>query len=230
MIKYRTQEWYKARIGKFTASNFGGLMSKPADKTASISKTALNCIEKAAAQLFYNTTYERPDNDATRWGVNHEEEAIKEFVKCTNLKVLESGFTLHPKYPDVGATPDAIFYSPEFPLKTIITQIKCPYNADNHTSYRTNILDGLMLKSLQTKYFWQVQGEIWVTNSLHGYFVSYNPRENEDNRLHIVKVDRDETALTLLESKIVEAIEMRNNILEDFLSGRKRPKSLDSYW
>lgn len=42
MIKQRTNEWYRARTGKFTASNFAKLMAKPAEKSALWSKSALN--------------------------------------------------------------------------------------------------------------------------------------------------------------------------------------------
>ena len=81
MIKQRTKEWYASRIGKFTASGFSNLMAKPRDKSATWSRSALNYIEKAAAQLYYNDYYSRPNNDATRWGMAHEDSAIKEFSR-----------------------------------------------------------------------------------------------------------------------------------------------------
>ena len=62
MITQRTPEWYEIRKGKFTASNFYQLLARSADKCSSISKSALNCIEKAAAELYYDECFDNPDN------------------------------------------------------------------------------------------------------------------------------------------------------------------------
>ncbi|WP_373553155.1 lambda exonuclease family protein [Haliscomenobacter sp.] len=230
MIKQRTNEWFRARIGKFTASNFSSIVSKPADKTASISKSAMNCIEKAAAQLFYNDYYERRDTDATRWGNTLEKEAIIKFAKKTNLTTKESGFILHPQFPDIGATPDVIIEDSNFPGKAIVAQIKCPFNVENHISYTTKIHDTHTLRSKKSEYFWQVQGEIWISDSIHGYFVSYSPSVSLENQLHIVEIPRDEVAIAFLKMKVFEAINIRNVILDEFNSGKRRPKPLESYW
>lgn len=230
MIKHRTTEWYKARIGKFTASNFPDIMTKPADKSASVSKTALNCIEKAAAELFFNSYLEKPDSDSTRWGLIYEETAIKQFSERTKLVTKDCGFMLHPKYPDVGATPDALIEDETFVDKTIIAQIKCPYNSKYHGEYRQKISDGVSLKKSKSDFFWQIQGEIWVTDAIHSYFVSFDPRENSTSNLHIVKINRDDEAISLLEQKILEAIKLRDQMVDEFRKGVKRPKRLDQYW
>ncbi|MFH1320693.1 MAG: hypothetical protein ABII90_08575 [Bacteroidota bacterium] len=55
-------------------------MAKPA-AGLEWSKTAIRYIEKFALQLHLNQYTHRPDNDATRRGMRHEERALQEFSK-----------------------------------------------------------------------------------------------------------------------------------------------------
>ncbi len=230
MIKHRTPEWFKARIGKFTASSFSDLMSKPADKTAKISKSAYNCIEKAATQLYFNKYYEKPDSDSTRWGMRYEKKAIESFAERTNLMAEEAGFVLHPNFPDVGATPDAIVKDNLYGSEMIIAQIKCPFNSKIHHDYSVKIHSSASLKKSKSEYYWQMQGEMWVVGAIHSYFISFDPRLISYNNLHIVKIERDDEDILILEKRIIECIDIRNDILEEFRTGKKRPRSLDSFW
>jgi len=171
MIKHRTKEWYMARIGKFTASNFHSLLARPADKNATISKSALNCIEKAAAQLYFNAYYERPDSDSTCWGLKYENRAIQLFSERIGKEVADIGYIEHPLINSVGATPDARVIDISNPDDLIIAQIKCPYNAQYHKDYLNKILDTQSLKKKKSEYYWQIQGEMWVSGAVHSYFV-----------------------------------------------------------
>ena len=227
MIKQRTKEWYRARIGKFTASNFANLMAKPADKSALWSKSALNTIEKAAAQLYYNDYYERPNTNSTSWGNDNENKAIFEFQKKLDCEISEAGFILHPEIKDIGATPDVFI---KYNNEISIAQIKCPFSEEIHLKYCQKIFDAQSLKKTKSEYFWQIQGEIWITNSQYCYFVSFNPRLNNSNRLHYAKIDRDDNAINQLKLQIYNSIKLRDEILQKFLDKQIRPKSLDSYW
>ncbi len=230
MIRHKTQEWFNARIGKFTASSFGKLMAKPADKTAIWSKSTLNCVEKAVSQQYYNRYYEIPDNDATRWGLRNEYLAIKEFIKATNFKYKEAGFVLHPTIQDVGATPDVQIIEDETSDDFIIAQIKCPYNSSIHLKYSNKIFDNETLKKSKSEYYWQIQGEIWITSAKHSYFVSFDPRIQGKKRLHYAKIERDENAINLLKKRVLDAIKLKNKFLNEINQGIRYPKSLESLW
>lgn len=231
MILHRTPEWYKIRIGKFTASNFPNLVARPADKNASISKSALNCIEKAAAQLYYNKYQERPDSDATRWGLKYENTAIKFFSERIEMPTQDMGYIEHPDLSSVGATPDTQIIDINQPDKLIIAQIKCPYNAQYHLDYLNKIFDTETLKKKKSEYYWQIQGEMWVTGADHSYFVSFDPRIiGTIGCLHFVKIYRDNDAIERLEGAINQAIILRDTLLDDFKNGRKRPKPLSDYY
>ena len=228
MIKQRTKEWYSSRIGKFTASGFSNLMARPRDKSATWSKSALNYIEKAAAQIYHNDYYIRPDSDATRWGMDHEAQAIREFNEHLSGDISETGFLEHPEIKDIGATPDA-FVVNDAGEKAIV-QVKCPYNQENHRKYLEKISDGNSLKKSKSQYYWQIQGEIWVTGVDFGYFVSFDPRIHGSERLHFVKIDRDEEAINYLRLTVLKSIAKRNEILQQFNTGIRYPKELDEYW
>lgn len=231
MIEHRTPEWFKIRIGKFTASNFPSLLARPADKNASIAKSALNCIEKAAAQMYFNQYYERPDSDSTRWGIRNESLAIKVFTERIGMQAKNIGYVEHPQITSVGATPDTQIIDLTQPNKLIIAQIKCPYNPQYHKDYINKITDTQSLRKKKSEYYWQMQGEMWVTGADYSYFVSFDPRMNEaEYSLHYVKIYKDNDAITLLEQKVVEAIQLRDKMLDDFKKGLKRPKHLSEYY
>jgi YqaJ-like viral recombinase domain len=219
IIRQRTADWYNARLGKFTASNFSELMAKPADKSAKWSKSSINYIQNLALQLFLNNYTSRPDNDATRWGMRNEDKALHEFGSATGFTVKETGFMIHPDFPEAGATPDAIIIENRDSENIILAQVKCPFSQKNHLKYARKILDAKTLKKCRSSIHWQIQGEMWVTGASHSYFVSFDPRLLGNQRLHYAKIERDEKAIEMLECVIPEAIELRGEFLEKYRCG-----------
>ncbi|MBN1182186.1 MAG: YqaJ viral recombinase family protein [Bacteroidales bacterium] len=222
IIRHRTPEWYRARIGKFTASNFADLMAKPADGSSGWSKSAMKCIEDLAFQMHENAYHEKPDNDATRWGIRYEPDAIREFSEISGYEVVETGFVLHPELSEVGATPDTIVIENGQRDNLVIAQIKCPYCSRIHLDYIRKIKDASTLKKSKLHYHWQIQGELWVTGASHSYFVSYDPRLSESQQLHYVKIERDEEAINQLKTVILKAIRLRNEISEKYKNNTYR--------
>ena len=49
-------------------------------------------------------------------------------------------------------------------------------------------------------------------------------------RLHFVKIDRDEEAINYLRLTVLKSIAKRNEILQQFNTGIRYPKELDEYW
>ncbi len=149
IIRQRTDEWYTARLGKFTASNFCALMAKPADKSATWSKSAINYIQDLALQLFLNEYTWRQDNDATRWGMRNEEKALQEFSNASGFRIKDPGFLIHPGFPEVGATPDAFVIEDNQSESLILAQVKCPYGQKNHLHYAKIERDQLAIDQLE---------------------------------------------------------------------------------
>jgi hypothetical protein len=220
MILQRTSEWYNARLGKFTASCFHELMSKPADVKSAWSKTALKCIERAALQIYQGYYYSSPDNEATRWGMDNEPFAIEAFAEKTGYSVIEAGFVLHPELIDAGATPDALVICPETG-NSVPLQVKCHFNRLSHPDYLQRLHTSADLRKMKSHYYCQVQGEIWVTGAAYGFFVSFDPRLEDDRKVHYIRVQRDDVFIRQLEEKVKYAIIFRDWMVEEFKANRK---------
>jgi hypothetical protein len=219
MIRQRTSEWYEARLGKFTASHFSELMAKPAGLRTKWSKTAMSYIQDLALQLFLNEYTFRPDNDATRWGMRNEDLALSEFGRVTGFDIEESGFMIHPVFPEAGATPDAFIRERKLSSDIILAQVKCPFSQKNHLRYIRKIHDAETLRKSTSAIHWQIQGEIWVTGAAHSYFVTFDPRKYGIDRLHYAKIERDQKAIDMLEIIIPEAVSLRNEFFQKYISG-----------
>lgn len=228
MIQQRTPEWYEERAGRFTASTFGDIMTNPADKTQKVSKTALKIIKNAALEskiksnsnkeelpiklarlnsFFSDDIYWKPK--PIQWGIEYEDAALKLLRETTKWDIRNGSFFVHDKWNEIGATPDALVVMDEECAATI--QIKCPYSQSIHQKYRSKITDGASLKKVARKYYWQVLGEMWVMDVPEAWFVSYDPRACPDQQLHIVNVLLSNEDLALLENRLINAIQLRDN-------------------
>lgn len=230
MIEHRSNEWYKARIGVFTASNFSRLMARPADKESTWSKSALNFIEKSASQIVYNDYLERPDSDSTRWGIRNERIALETFCSHYDFRFEDIGFILSSFSKWIGATPDAKLISHTNPNKMIVGEVKCPHNPKNFFNLKTKVSDWKSLKKSKSEYYWQIQGTIWVTNADFAYLILFDPRENFPNSLHTVLIERNQEDITLLQNKVNDCIIYRDQILEKIRSGDRRAIPLSNFW
>lgn len=168
--------------------------------------------------------YVRKDTIATRWGMKKEGEALQEFERVTGFAINESGFVLHPEYPDVGATPDAIVIENDQSGKLVLVQVKCPFSKKNHLQYSKKIHDAATLKKYRSAIYWQIQGELWVTGASHSYFVSFDPRQAGSKRLHYARIERDELAVAELETVIKMAIALKNKFLEAGFESNSLPE------
>ncbi len=230
MIRHRTSEWYRARIGVFTASNFSKLMARPADKTAAWSKSAMNFIEKSVSQIIYDDYLVRPDNPATRWGIRYEKEALEHFSNRNGFKYTDPGFIFSKESRWIGATPDAKIIDKEQPNDSILAEVKCPYNPKNYTNLRSKVIDSHTLKRTKSEYYWQVQGAMWVADADYSYFIVYDPRRREEESLHAVLIERDESDITALRNKVFQCMAYREQIHEEIRTNTRKAKPLDSFW
>ncbi len=230
IVLQRTPNWYKARSGKFTASNFGKLMTKPQNKNNFWSKTSLNYIEKTATEEYLGDYYIRPDNKYTKWGTDHEAEALEMFCQATGFRQEDTGFMIHPKIAGIGATPDAKIIEQAESQEMVITQVKCPYNSAYHRKYLEKINDAASLKKVKKDYYWQMQGEMWVSRAVYAYFVSYDPRQNTQEQLHSVVIHRNDDSIELLRQKIDKAMELKAEMILEMERGDRRVKSLEAFW
>ena len=175
----RSDEWFKARLGLWTASFF----DKAITSTGKPSTSANAVNNKLVAELIIGEPEETFTNAAMERGKELEAEAI-EFLNFTHgYDFADVGFCDSTK--GYGASPDAL-------SNDIGLELKCPL-AHTHVQY---LSDG----KLPTKYVAQVQGQMLVTGFKKWVFCSYHP---DFPPLHVV-VDRDEKFCEALESLLLK--------------------------
>jgi hypothetical protein len=120
----RTDEWFAARFGKFTASRFGDLMTKGRKKDETFGGTAISYMMEVAAEQL---TGQRVQifGAALDHGNEYESVAREEYEKRMECEVEELGFCEISDYS--GGSPDG-----KVKDSNKLIEIKCPYNTANH--------------------------------------------------------------------------------------------------
>jgi hypothetical protein len=121
----RTEEWFAQRLGKFTASRFGDLMTSGRSKADIFGQTAISYIMEVAAEKL---TGQRVQifGAALDHGNEYESVARKQNTNSAqNCEVEELGFCEISDYS--GGSPDGKVVGTDK-----LIEIKCPYNTANH--------------------------------------------------------------------------------------------------
>ena len=155
-----TEEWFQARLGVPTASEFNKIVK--ADGTRSDQRKKY--LWQKAGEAITKTVEETYQSQSMLRGQLLEEEARSYYSFIKNVDVQKVGFCLNClPYPH-GCSPDGLVGDDG------MVQIKCPTLAV-HVGY-------LLAGKLPTDYFQQVQGELLVTGRQWCDFVSYYPNMN----------------------------------------------------
>ena len=201
-MEQRSEEWYEIRRGKFTASNIHKLMG-----VKGLGKTGLTYIDEVVADMLSDESEdERFENKAMRWGTDWEPVAAAWYAKAFNKELEERGFVLYSK--DAGASPDRLIVDEKKGI-----EIKCPFNRANHLKH-LKLNDASELKAECPEYYWQIMFNILCCDYESWDFVSFDPRYIEDLKLFALEVNRNDEDCNLLEQRLGEAIDIKNNILK----------------
>lgn len=183
-ITQGTQEWFDARKGKMTASH--------AQEIATAGKGLdTYCIEIISEK--YSTNTERYSNEHTIRGHELEEQARDIYSLVTGKEVEQVGFIELDEY--TGCSPDGM-------TKTGLVEIKCHSDA----VYAKLLITG----SIETKYIWQMQMQMYITGKDYCDYVAYNP--NFKRSLFIQKITREEEKI----QKIIEGLATGRKILSEY--------------
>ncbi|EJF82317.1 lambda exonuclease family protein [Bartonella doshiae] len=193
-MEQRTAEWFQARLGKVTASNVYNIISKTA-KGLPTSKYE-DYKMKLMTERLTGETSQSYTTSAMQWGIEHEDDALKEYAFIYDTEVTRCGFIQHPTMEMAGASPDG------FVGEDGLVEIKCPQSA-NHLRF---FMDG----NIKPEYIAQIQFQMACTGRKWCHFVSYNPQfvgRSTRLRMKIKRILRDE--------KHIEEI---NKAVETFLA------------
>lgn len=179
--------WKELRLGHVTASCVADIMSKGKSGEAESRK---KYRMKLVAERLTRQGQESFSNSAMEWGVEQEAYARMAYEVVTNSLVDKTGFWHHPQIPYVGVSPDGLVGNDG------LVEIKCP-NTTTHLDY---ILDN----KVPTKYYKQIQCQLWVTGREWCDFVSYDPRLPEKNQLFIKRCPRDDEFIGEMQTSVLE--------------------------
>jgi len=187
----RSQEWFEARLGLPTASNFDKLLTTKGE----VSKQRNKYLYRLAGEKVAEQSEETYQNAIMQRGIILEDEARQLYQLITGQEVQTVGFCLANGY---GCSPDGLIGEDG------AIEIKCPI-ASTHVAY-------LLAGVLPLDYFQQCQGELFVTGRKWVDFMSYYP----GIKPLIVRVKRDEKFIKKLKSELklfcVELKEVINKI------------------
>lgn len=157
--------WYEERKIRLTASNFGRIF-KLLDKT-----DRGNVVSDLLHSNFNGNIY-------TRYGNENERNAIRDFEKLAGRTVVSCGLFIHQDYPFLAASPDGLVGD------DALVEVKCPYKGKDLTPEEAIMGKQIQFAVLENgsfalkrtdRYYYQVQGQLFVTGREYCYFVVWTP-------------------------------------------------------
>ena len=186
MIVQGTDEWKMQRLGHVTASCISDVMSKG---KGGESITRHKYKMKLVAERITGTIQESFTNAAMEWGIQQEEVAAMAYEVVKDTFVEPTGFVHHPYIKWLGVSPDRLVGN------IGLIEIKCP-NTNTHLEY-------LISQQIPTKYYNQMQAQMWCTDREWCDFVSFDPRMPTYLQMWVCMVKRDDAYIKLLEDEVV---------------------------
>ena len=202
----REQEWLKKRMGRITGSEVYRLFTKKL--AIANNETSKMLINQKVAELF-GARMPQKYSKAIQWGNEHEVEAVLAYMKKTGAVVTDYGedqkFIEYGEYG--GCTNDGIVE----PLGII--EVKCPYVPANHINYMLNE-NQEQFKANHVNHYCQVQNNMLVTGKKWCDFISYHPEFNDDQKLFILRIERDAAFI----ADLVQALEDSSQKINEYFS------------
>ncbi len=174
-------EWFAARLGLPTSSEFATVMAKGRDGGASLTRKSY--LNRLAGEILTGEPAESYTNVHMERGKTMEEEAREAYAFMKDADPRLVGFIVNgPK----GCSPDSLLGEEGgLEIKTALPHIQ---------------VERLLRGELPAEHRAQVQGNLWVTERKWWDFVSYCPRLP----LLVVRVPRDDDYIAKI-SKAVDA-------------------------
>jgi putative phage-type endonuclease len=184
-IAQRTDEWFKQRLGKVTASKVSDVIAKT--KTG-YSASRENYSTQLTLERLTGQQAEFYTNAAMEWGTATEPQARSAYEIYREVFVDEVGFIDHPTIAMSGASPDG------FVGDDGLVEIKCP---ESKTQMET-----LLSQKVPSKYQPQMQWQMACTGRKWCDFVSFDPRMPENLQIFVQRVERNDLYIKMLEEEV----------------------------
>ena len=184
-MQQRTDEWFKQRLGKATASKIADIVART--KTG-YSASRANYRAQLVCERLTGVPQDSFTSPAMQWGTDTEPQARNAYCFHGDVDVVECGFFDHPKIEMSGASPDGLIGDDG------LLELKCPNTATH--------IETLLGKAAPSKYVYQMMWQMACTGRAWCDFVSFDPRLPEEMRLFVVRLHRDDGMIAELESEV----------------------------
>jgi putative phage-type endonuclease len=179
-VEQRTTEWFAARLGVPSASNFERVIT-PGGKRSTQVEAYMN---RLVADILTGVSEQHQPSEAMMRGTELEPEA-RAYYELIAGPVEEIGFCIHDD--GFGCSPDGV-------VGDGLLEIKCPL-AHTHVEY-------LRAGHLPSTYIPQVQGQMLVMDKQWCDFLSYHP----SMKPLLVRVNRDDKYCAMLHEALKELV------------------------
>lgn len=167
----RSPEWYASRAGRATASKFATIMAN--GKGAETYKAEL------VAERLSGSFEETYTSKAMQDGIEREAIARLKYELVSGNTVTECGFFAHDSIL-AGASPDGLVNHDG------LIEVKSPIPSTHLATLHTG--------RIPNQYYWQMMGQMWLTERLWCDYVSFHP-SFANAQLFVKRVERDEVAI-----------------------------------
>lgn len=198
-MEQRTDEWYQARAGVITASQFG-LVQKPKTRAGSMTAEAKNYITRLALERISGDAmrFDEYVSEAMERGRRLEDEAlgIYELGSDSDLRVQRVGF-IKSSDSMIGCSPDGLVGDDGG------VEIKCPVSL--------RVLTKILTDEDFSDYTPQVYGAMWITGREWWDLAFYIPQLRDDNAFRVHRFQRDEAII----ADLARAVHAFDDLVEE---------------
>lgn len=183
-MEQRSDEWFKARAGKVTASRIADVMARTKTGYGAGRK---NYMAQLTIERLTGEPVETYSNAAMQWGTDTEPFAREAYEAREGVLVIEEGFVPHPSL-NAGASPDGLVGNDG------LIEIKCPNSATHIETIRSG--------KVEDKYLKQMQFQMLCCNRAWCDFLSFDPRLPEGLDYWLTRVERDDKMIEDIEAEV----------------------------
>ena len=185
-MEQRSNEWFKARLGKVTASNLSNVIAMTKSGESAYRK---NYRHQLVTERLTGEVTQIYVNQAMQHGIDTEDEA-RDFYVFKHANVDEVGFIDHPTIDMAGASPDGLVGDDG------LIEIKCR-QPQNHTE---TLISHQIPNNYKLQMFWQMActGRRWCD------YVSYCPSFPEELKMVVIRLEWNDEQIKLLEEEVIK--------------------------
>lgn len=179
-IEQGSQEWLLARVGIPTASKFDSIITTKGEPSKEFQKY----LYQLAGERVTGIPSESFSNGWTERGSKFEDEARNHYSLFRDVEIQQVGICYLNEDKKIGCSPDGLIGEDGG------LELKCPA-IHTHVEY-------LIQNKVPTKYFTQVQGNLYVTGRKWWDFVSFYP----GIKPLVIRCERDEAFIAKLDAAL----------------------------